>query len=691
MVAEGLLLTPRSPETQNGRAAGRGPAPTLSLLVRELPTSGMLQITVEAARYDDGWQPSVLADESVNRLELDIAAGAGATLNLTSAGVYQIDVVLQGPPQDDVMTIDVGNRTFSNRLNGAHEPDENGEVAVPLLVARFEQGEFSVKVGNGDGKNIRRVLLTAIAADSETGKQFAAFEKRVPYLSTHMGLRTDVGARLTRFAEPKPVPSAKVERYSFVAPISSFASPDTEEGNANYLAGLREIGVRSEPTDGRQMPRVLVRAIEIEGPYFESWPTYSHSKMFFASANMSDPSVYAREILSRFAMRAYRRPPVAEELDSLWQIWRESYSRNGEFQQSIKHALLVVLTSPQFLLLTEESDSPDPEPLTPHELAAKLSYFLWDTTPDDQLQTLANKGELSDCLRSEIDRMVMDERFEQFSNEFVSQWLSLDKFDVVNVNHRKYRRLKREVKRELRQEPIHFVRHLIRENLPLSNLMDSNFIVANEVVAGYYGIGSRADQGYRFVPVRHGSENLGGLLSQAAILSGLSDGNESNPVKRGAWLARKIIAEPLEPPPPNVPELSDEEEAGTLRERLEQHRNQKGCANCHQKIDPWGLPLEQFDAGGLFKTKQVDVSSVLPDATEITNANELKRYLAEDRIDQVAYSFLMHLATYATGRSMSFNELEFLRIEGKKQLKENGYRMKDCVRFVVESPMFLEK
>ena len=140
-----------------------------------------------------------------------------------------------------------------------------------------------------------------------------------------------------------------------------------------------------------------------------------------------------------------------------------------------------------------------------------------------------------------------------------------------------------------------------------------------------------------------------------------------------------------------MPELSDDGEEKSLRERLEQHRNQKGCLACHQKIDPWGLPLEEFDAGGLLKRREVDAASELPDGTSVSNSNELKRYLADDRIDQVAYSYLMHLASYATGRSLTFNEREYLRTESRKQLKSDGYRMRDCVQFIVTSPIFLEK
>ena len=690
-VPEGLLLRPRSPETDTVR----GPAPTFSMPMRELPASGILQVTVEAARYDDGLQPHTRIPESEDRLNLDISGGGEPIVMIPAAGIYQLEVVLAGPPGDDVITAEIGKRTFSKRLKPPFPPPPgpDGKIVIPFLLARFEEGEISLKVGCGDGRNLQAMRISPVNADSEAGRQFAAFEKRLPHVSVHMGLRTDVGARLSRFDTPKAVPSAKIARYSFRAPISSFASPDTEKGNENYLAGLREIAIRSEPTDGRQMPRVLLRAVEFEGPYYENWPPSGHRKIFFPSPNRDESTTYAREVIERFATRAFRRPVRTGELEALHAIWSDHHTETGDFQESVRQALMVILTSPQFLYLTEDSEGPGVEPLSPHELAAKLSYFLWNTTPDEHLLSLASKKKLDSSLNTEIRRMVADDRFEQFTNEFVSQWLALDKFDVVNVNVGKFPRLLKETKRELRREPVHFVTHLMRKNLPLRNLLSSEFIIANDVVAGYYGLGERGENGLSFAHLRHGGETLGGILTQAAILSGLSNGSESNPIKRGAWLARRIIGEPPAPPPPNVPELPEEsEESGkTLRERLEQHRDKVGCAECHRKIDPWGLPLEQFDAGGLWKKKKIDARSTLPDATEISGTSDLKRYLTEDRLDQVAFSFLRHLATYAVGRDLSFNELEYLREEGRRRLGEKGYRMRDCILFVAESPVFRDK
>ncbi|MEY4167176.1 MAG: hypothetical protein RIR52_1000, partial [Acidobacteriota bacterium] len=183
---------------------------------------------------------------------------------------------------------------------------------------------------------------------------------------------------------------------------------------------------------------------------------------------------------------------------------------------------------------------------------------------------------------------------------------------------------------------------------------------------------------------------LGGVLTQAAIMAGLSDGRESNPVKRGAWLARKIVAEPPADPPPNVPALKETTKDLTLRQRLEQHRDVPSCRSCHAKIDPWGVALEEFNAGGRLKTQSTDARSTLPDRTEVGGANDLKNYLANDRIDQVAFSFLKHLATYATGRSLGYGERSQLKQDALR-LKADGYRMKNMIRYVVNSPMFLEK
>ncbi|MFM7074410.1 MAG: DUF1592 domain-containing protein, partial [Planctomycetota bacterium] len=404
-----------------------------------------------------------------------------------------------------------------------------------------------------------------------------------------------------------------------------------EKDNVNYLAGFREIGVRSEFTDGRDMPRLLVQSVEFEGPLYDAWPPASHREIFAqdnagaaaagpnataahataanataantagpnpAAAAPAAPAAAASEsreeaarVIRRFATRAFRRPVSDAEAAALLAVFDRSRADNASFARAVQDSLLVTLTSPQFLFLIENSATPAAEPLDDYELAAKLAYFLWNGPPDARLLHLAAAGRLRTELAAETNRMVADPRFSRAMDEFATQWLSLEKFAVLEPDRGRFPRMRRDTRTQLRQEPVRFVEHLLRENLPASNLIASDFVLANEVVASFYDLGDKTDSGFRFVPIAHGRPELGGVLSQAAIMAGLSDGREPNAIKRGAWLARKIVAEPPDDPPPNVPALKEETKNAPLRLRLEQHRNQPGCAQCHSKIDPWGIPL----------------------------------------------------------------------------------------------------
>lgn len=587
---------------------------------------------------------------------------------------------VQPPPEKppEVM-LTLGDRQFSGTLQ---QP--------AFLVVRLERGTLRLRAERTGVAGLDRVVLTPLAVDQVLARRFCAFEQRSPRVAVHLGLRRDCGSTLAPVGAPQTVSSDKLARFRFEGAIRNFPSPEVEKDNVNYLAGIREIAVRSEYTDGRDMPRLLIRSVEFEGPIYETWPPPSHRSIFIDSPRKSDSAAYAQEIIRRFASRAYRRPTTAAEDAALMAVFRKSFGAGSSFQQSVKDALHVVLTSPQFLFLIENSRTPESEPLDNYELASKLSYFLWNGPPDRTTLKLAAGGALLKQLDAEVGRLIEHPRFSRFANEFTSQWLSLDKFQVLEPDRNRFPKLTRHTRTQLRQEPVEFVQYLIRNNMPVATLIASDFIVANEVVADYYDLGGKTESGFQFVPLPHGRRELGGVLTQAAIMAGLSDGRESNPVKRGAWLARRIIAEPPDDPPPNVPALQEDTAQLSLRERLERHRNQPGCAPCHAKIDPWGVALEEFDAGGRLKLEPVSAHSKLPDNTEVAGINDLKRYLSEDRIDQVAFSVLKHLAIYGTGRSLTYKELKDLKEDGLT-LKAGGYRMKDMIRFVVHSKFFLEK
>jgi len=586
----------------------------------------------------------------------------------------------QPPPETPPeVTLQLNGRQLTATL---HQP--------AFAAVRLDAGPLVVEASHNGVTELDRIVLTPLESGNDVAQRFMASEKRSPRLGVHLGLRRDCGSTFARVGTVRTVNGTAHERFVFEGAIRNYPSPDVEKDNVNYLAGIREIAIRSEYTDGRDMPRLAIKSVEFEGPYYDEWPPKSHRNIFVDFDRKDDQKAYARHIIRNFATRAYRRPVTSQEEQTLMAVFDKSFQRSGKFQDSVKDALQVVLTSPQFLFLVEQSSTPGPEPLDDYELASKLSYFLWNGPPDKKTLELASAGTLAKHLDAEVDRMVSDRRFGEFVREFAQQWLSLDKFSVLEPDRARYPALTRDARTHLRQEPIEFLHYLIRENLPVRNLIDSDFVVANEAVATYYDLGEKTESGFQFVAIPHGRRELGGVLTQAAIMAGLSDGRESNPVKRGAWLARKIVAEPPDDPPPNVPTLPEDTQKLTLRQRIEKHRSQPGCVQCHLKIDPWGVAFEEFDAGGRLKKEAADARSILPDSTQVNGIQDLKRYLGDDRIDQVAFSVLKHLATYATGRSLTYYETGQLKKDAL-QLRAGGYRMKDMVRFVVTHKSFLEK
>jgi len=593
-------------------------------------------------------------------------------------------------------------------LTGPNPKPQNQLEVTALLkqpefgLVRLSKGDWQIGLSYAGPIPIDRVefLLLENAAKpsiledptTHTANWFEAFERfeaRNPKLGVHLGLRRDCGSTLSQVGECQEVDGLGPSVYVFQGDIANFPSPDVETNNVNYLAGIREIGVRHEYTDGRETPRLLIHRVEFEGPFYEAWPPESHRRILSDRLEGQTDLQYAKQVIEQFATRAFRRPLTDIESRELLSVFDSELQAGNSLQSSIRETLLVVLTSPQFLYLTEKSLGPEAEPLNEWELASKLSYFLWNAPPDSGLLSLANENNLRGNLDTQIDRMLVDPRSQAFTDRFVSEWLSLDKFDVVEMDAKRYPHLTRDARKHLRREPIEYFRHMLARNAPAIELVDSQYIVANEVVASYYGLADRTESGFAFVPIKHDSSTLGGVLTQAAPLGGLSDGREANPVKRGAWFARKIIAEPPEDPPPNVPKLEDLTQL-SLREKLQRHRDVRGCAQCHAGIDPWGLPFEQFDASGRSRRDRVDSATRLSDGTELADFEAFRAYLVQDRSDHVAFSLAKHLAIYACGRGLTYNETLWMR-DHLGQLKQSGYPVADVVRWIIHSDLFDKK
>lgn len=748
---DGLLLRPAIPSAEIfGESTTMGPKANFKISARELPEHGRFRIKVVAKKYRD----FMLLEASDARMHVKFSKPISAAIyggknskaklrmddgrsirsalvngaceiEVPKAGIYLVELkcrelgLEQGDdedgnqndkkaPQATNVTLSLGATTttrqvqlfnernlkpFMNRYGLDPKRTEPHDFFEKFAVIRLEKGrsQVAVKCEHDELLCIDGVELTPIKPQESLAKDFVDFEKRTPQLSLLVGLRRDCGHTLKLVAN-QAVDNWDEDTFEFEGAIDDFPRPFIQKDNDNYLAGMREFAVRNEYTSDKPAPRMLIKSVEFEGPYYDMWPPKSHRSVFLPRLpGEIEGQGYAKRILQNFLPKAYRRPVKEEEAETLLAVWERAYGESDDFNLSMKETLLVALTSAQFLLLTEESKSSSLEELGEYELASKLSYFLWNEGPDEQLLEAAARNSLHKEVQAHVDRMVRDPRFERCVEQFTREWLSLHKFDTVEIDRKKFPKLQRDVRRELAKEPVAFLSYSFRNNLPVRHLVDSRFVVANDVTAKYYGL-AETFSGFDFVPVQHERADLGGLLTQASVLSGLSDGREANPVKRGAWFARKIIAEPPADPPPNVPEL-EESADGTLslRERLERHRNQKGCANCHQGIDPWGLPFEQYDAAGVFDPNKEAEPSSLPDGKSVRDIEELKDYLLKDRSDQVVFSFLKHLSIYAAGRQLGYNELRRLREQAGRLASTTECRMTDLIHVVIQSDVFLMK
>jgi hypothetical protein len=690
-VATGLLLRPAIPSSEIfGESSTYGPHANFKIALRELPDTGRFRIRVWGAKYEDGLllEPTDAALEAawVQHEVVLTTADLGKSVEIRDEGVYQVDLFPGSEQKGDEkdgktaspdVTLRIGSRQFSRQWSQA-----------PFVVVRLKPGKYDLGLSGRNGEFPQRLAIGKLPDSSETCQRFLQFEKRKPTLGVYVGLRRDCGSTLSPVGQQHVVDGYEIQEFVFEGSINNFPRPEVEQNNVNYLAGIREIGVRCEYTDGRDIPRLLVRKVEFEGPFYDQWPPASYSTLMLQDREFASEQEKAEAIIVDFATRAFRRPVTDLEKKMLMKLWLDAGDQPS-FVARVRNVLLVILTSPQFLFLSETSQGPQGEPLDDWELASKLSYFLWDAPPDRELLEMAARGQVRVQLSEIVRRMIANERYRWGSAAFVSQWLSLDKLDVVSSDQKRFPKLTRLVKEELRKEPIEYWLRNVRDNRPLEILLESDEVVVNDVLAAYYGLMQYPETGFRFDSVKHQRAVLGGLLSQAGIMAGLSDGREPNPVKRGAWLARKIIAEPPGDPPPNVPALEDLTQL-TLRQRLEKHRDVAGCAKCHQGIDPWGLPFEEFDAGGLHRDDVVDSSTTLANGRKLTGFREFRDYLLNEKKDQVAFSVAKHLSIYANGKSLSYRDEIELR-EKLARLKPSGYRLLDVVDCVVSSDSFLLK
>ncbi len=462
--------------------------------------------------------------------------------------------------------------------------------------------------------------------------------------------------------------------------------------------------------DHPDVPTITIQSVEFTGPIYESWPPAHHREILFESPIRElGELAYARIVVGKFMQRAYRRPVSDWETDSMLQLFAKVRKSSSTFEEAIRETLALVLVSPDFLYLVEtrKDANPDKSPLNDFELASRLSYFLWSSMPDQTLFDLAKSGSLRnpDVLSGEVERMLDDPKSWQFVRQFSDQWLDLASVNRVAVNPQYYEKWDTSLEPWMQDESRYFFAEILQKDLSALNFIDSEFAMLNAPMARHYGI-KNGPRGSGFERVDLAPEsNRGGLLGHASILLGNSTGEDSHPILRGVWIRERLLNDPPEPPPPNVPTLpSDDRNFNqlTVREQLEIHREDSSCAACHRRIDPWGIALEHFDAVGQWrenvkrfsrkKTLSIPVNShtTLPSGDKVSDASDLKDFLIQHRSEQFAQAIASRIASYAIGRSLEFNDKK--NIESiTSTFIESEYKLRSLIHRVVQDPLFQSK
>jgi len=443
-----------------------------------------------------------------------------------------------------------------------------------------------------------------------------------------------------------------------------------------------------------------LRSVEIAGPFDPTGPGNSPSRqriMICTPTSTANEEACATRILTSLARRAYRRPVTAADVRPLLAFYREERAE-GSFDQGIERALNRLLVSAEFLLRVE-ADPPKTPPgsvyrISDVSLASRLSFFLWNSIPDDTLLTLAEQKRLSDpaVLDKQVRRMIADARFDSFVETFAGQWLFLRNLTASVPVQQNFPDFDDTLRQAFRTETELFFKSVIREDRSALDLLRADYTFLNERLAAHYGIADVKGTRFRRVTLPPGSRR-GGLLGQGSILTVTSYPDRTSPVVRGKWILENLLGTPPPSPPPGVPPLKPPSFATkvlSVRERMIDHRRNPPCAGCHAMMDPLGLALENFDAVGKWRSLDesggpIDASGALPDGTKFDGADGLRQALLGS--DRFVMTLTEKLMTYALGRGVDYYDEPAVRGIVRTASRDD-LRFVSLIRGVVQSVPF---
>ncbi|MDA1014605.1 MAG: DUF1592 domain-containing protein [Planctomycetota bacterium] len=457
--------------------------------------------------------------------------------------------------------------------------------------------------------------------------------------------------------------------------------------NKREDAVILEVHVPAAPNRHRMM--IAIDKPAAGGPHSKLWVEYlaldgpldprpaSHRQLLAVTPGKPQAE-QSREVLSRFLRRTFRQPVTPDELSRSIRLVDLALAEGDKWESAIQFAMQAALCSPKFLFrmeLDNQPRSPQVRTLDEFQLASRLSYFLWSTMPDDTLLDLAEKKQLTANLDTQVRRMLADPRASSLVQNFVMQWLQVKRIEFISPDGQLFPTFNVKLREAMLRETELFVESILREDRSVLDLIDADFTFLNEPLAQHYGIADtngntigqkpqtprgRQIKGQQFQRVSLQDRTRGGLLTQASVLTVTSNPTRTSPVKRGRWVLEQILGAPPPPPPADVPELSEEKQVvstASLRQRMEAHRRNPACANCHAKMDPIGFALENFNAVGAFRTTDgdfdVDATGEFSDGTKFSGPAELKTIVMQ-RKEEFTRCLIEKMLTYALGRGIEF-------------------------------------
>ncbi len=596
----------------------------------------------------------------------------------------------------------------ANMMNGRWEsyvPQGADYLARPksksgtfLGVAHLNHRWVSVPVPkNWPAGEYRVRALVAATEEGPADRRFVDFLSDYPssqVLSTHQVTGTMEKPQLLEI--PVFIEADGNNRFKFAEKAILGNADGSGPANQIFSAGFQENRIGPEYA-------VWIDWVEVEGPFVSPRVGETREALRARIESFERKECDARGFLSQFAVQAMRGRNVAPEfLDKLCALY-EARVKDGEKPlDAMKTQLSLLLASPSFLYVAEPAPDGKRRGLTDMELASRLSFFLWSSPPDEELLKLAARGELAkpEVLAQQVERCLTDARSDRFIKPFVLQWLGLSRLDSFQFSTKLYPKFDLPTKAAARDEVIETFRHLLKTHGSLSKLLKSDFVYINGLLATYYDIPGVTGDEFRKVALTPDSPR-GGLLGMAAVLAMGSNGEQTSPVERGAWVLRKILNDPPPPAPANVPQLNRlANKQLTTRERIALHQEDAQCAQCHRKIDPVGFGLENFDAVGKWRT--VDQRPGVPPDNRTIKAEgaffkgpafrdyyELRDLIAA-KPERFARGFTEALVEFGLGRPFGFSD-ETLAEEILSQAAKKDFQVAEFIQALVATKAFHSK